>query len=102
MDGSIILAWIVLGFAVLAAGTLVHTYIRPNSADRASQLLTKSSTAIALVITLGPLPRLFRLESNVVRWGVVALAAVLLVFAFVQLHRYRRLIAMKVDSQSTV
>jgi hypothetical protein len=90
MEGSRILAWIALGFAGLAAGTLLHTYIRPEREDRASKLLTRSTTAMVCSMMVVQLPRLFHFESTELRWGSLALGLVLLVYAFAQLRRFRR------------
>ena len=89
MEGSTILGWMASGFAALAAGTLIRAHFRPEADG--SHLLTEATTAIALVVTLGPLPRLLRLDNDVLKWSLAAIETALLLFAFVQLHRFRRL-----------
>jgi hypothetical protein len=61
MEGSTILGWISLGGAAVAAGALLRAYFRPDHGDLRTQLLTEIAAALAVVATLGPLPRLFRI-----------------------------------------
>lgn len=84
------LAWVALGFAVLAAGALGRTYVRPEGMDLASRLLTRGSTAMVLAGIVGQLPQLLKWEGDALRWAAIALAGLLLVFAFAQLRRVRR------------
>jgi len=91
IEGSTVLGWVALASAALAAGTLVYTRFRSDFEDRQTRLATEITATLGLVVTLGPLPRLFQIESFALKWTFTAIDFVLLVFLIVQIRQLYKL-----------
>jgi hypothetical protein len=91
MVASNLPGWIALATFTIAAGSLLRSRLWSDSNDPRSELLTESTAAIVASVTLGSLPRLFGLESELLRWCITGVSAVLVVFSWMQLIRVIRL-----------
>ena len=74
-----------------AFGSLLRARFRPENYDQRSRLITELTDTLAAAATLGPLPKLFALESGVLHWSIDGLSFVFTVLLWVQLFRLRRL-----------
>ena len=91
MEGSTVLGWVALASAVVAAATFLYARFRSDFEDRQTQLATEMAATLGLAVTLGPLPRLFHIESAVLKWTFTAIDFVLLVLLIVQLRQLYKL-----------
>ena len=91
MEGSNLPGWIALATFAIALGTLVRTRLLSGSDDPHNELLTECTSALVAGSTLGSLPRLFDIESEIVRWTITGLTLVFAAFAWRQLLRAMRL-----------
>lgn len=87
MEGSILLGWIGLGSAALAAGALVRSRLQPRDEDPQAHALEQMLTALWLSISLTPVQKAFSEDGDLISWSLIALRLALLSFIFIQLRR---------------
>lgn len=87
MEGSILLGWIGLGSAALAAGALVRSRLQPSGEDPQSHAVVQTLTALWLSISLTPVQKAFSEDGDLISWSLIALRLALLSFIFIQLRR---------------
>ena len=91
MESSNIPGWVALAFAALSAGTLVYTRFRTDFEDLHDQVLTEMMATLGLAVTLGPLPRLWHIESAGLKWTFTAVDFILLIVLIIQIRRLVKL-----------
>ena len=87
MEGSIILGWIGLGSAALAAASMLRSRVQPTEANPRSQGAMALVTTIWLSISLRPVQDAFSVRGDVLHWSLDALQLALLVYLIIQLRR---------------
>ena len=100
MEGSIVLGWIGLGSAALAASALVRSRVQPTSDDPKSRALMDAITAIWLSVSLTPVEKAFTVQGDLISWSLLVLRFALLAFVLSQFRRLWR--AQPADSRTEV
>ena len=86
MPSSNVPGWIALASFALAC-LLVRAQFREEGDDPGIDLLMESMTALVAGSTLGSLPRLFGLENEGLRWGILGVSAIFGVVGWILLIR---------------